>query len=743
MRKVFTLFATFALLISLSSSCDESGDNVETPGTEEGTGGETGGESGDGSDDESDDMTEGGSDITAKVTTTEYVYKTSEAGNDIKIFHVATDTALVGEPKAAIIFFHGGGWSSGSWATFQRHCDYLATQGIVCFSSQYRVTKNNTIANLPEAVSIIDCLRDARSAVRWVKANAEKFNIDPNKIVTSGGSAGGCLAAGISMSDKGIVHSDDPNNDQSLDIAANVLFNPVVNNVANTGFPAYNASGVEASCTAGGFEKTAFSPFSNVGEDTPPTIFLVGEVDEFIPPTTAIEYQRRIEEKGSSCELWIHENRAHSFYNFNGADATGFVATMPYVHDFLRKLGFINDNDSQVTEWLAYYEFKTYSYVDNFLYDTSKATIADDYTKWCTDNSNITMKTLGTNLLTNGDFENGTLEGWTPQEDLYQNIVSDLSYVVEGNHSLLTTGSWQKIWQEVPVVAGERYYFGFTARHTKGSHAVSGEGEANTGSCQLSLRTNPLNGSAQLAVTPSISVNSDTAVWGSAVFGSNVTSVYVTLATSGGFATSDNFYIALAKDREEEITGNKVEGFDPLPEVDVPAGPKPGENMLVNGDFESAESGATGAYGWLVSAGVWVVSPDFAIAGERTLYTKSNWSKLYQVVSLVKGKKYTYGYTGRKSTTHCASGTGSQLGNDNQAMIMGLATISGAKLVEKSESLKLQDGLTDISTTKNQSLVKTFTYEGETAEVAVWLAGYTNNTGYLYYDDVFFKEVVE
>ena len=85
-------------------------------------------------------------------------------------------------------FFHGGGWKDGTPTVFYRHCKYFASRGIVAMSADYRVGRR-------DGAKPAQCVSDAKSAIRWLRQHAEKLGIDPNRIVASGGSAGGHLAA--------------------------------------------------------------------------------------------------------------------------------------------------------------------------------------------------------------------------------------------------------------------------------------------------------------------------------------------------------------------------------------------------------------------------------------------------------------------------------------------------------------------------------------------------------------------
>ena len=91
------------------------------------------------------------------------------------------------QDRPAILIIHGGGWSAGSkndmvYRTLM--IDY-ALKGYVVCNMNYRLTQE---APLPA------CIEDVRSAVSWMKANAKKLGIDPQRIGTYGHSAGGHLS---------------------------------------------------------------------------------------------------------------------------------------------------------------------------------------------------------------------------------------------------------------------------------------------------------------------------------------------------------------------------------------------------------------------------------------------------------------------------------------------------------------------------------------------------------------------
>jgi len=85
-----------------------------------------------------------------------------------------------GRSYPAMVFFFGGGWNGGSTAQFEPHARYFSSRGIVCFLADYRVKKR-------QQTTPFESLKDARSAIRYLRKNAETFHIDPNKIIAVGG----------------------------------------------------------------------------------------------------------------------------------------------------------------------------------------------------------------------------------------------------------------------------------------------------------------------------------------------------------------------------------------------------------------------------------------------------------------------------------------------------------------------------------------------------------------------------
>ena len=148
----------------------------------------------------------------------EEIYKTVGDAK-LRLYVFEPEGHKPGDSRPAIVFFFGGGWRSGSPAQFYEHCKYLASRGMVAMTADYRVSSRH-------GVKALACVADAKSAIRWVRANAKRLGVDPDRIVAGGGSAGGHTAACTGV----VPGLDEPGEDSSISSVPNAmaLFNPAV-----------------------------------------------------------------------------------------------------------------------------------------------------------------------------------------------------------------------------------------------------------------------------------------------------------------------------------------------------------------------------------------------------------------------------------------------------------------------------------------------------------------------------------
>ncbi|MCP4046822.1 MAG: alpha/beta hydrolase, partial [Gammaproteobacteria bacterium] len=140
---------------------------------------------------------------------------------ELKLHIFTPSDHKLSDKRAAIVFFFGGGWNSGSPSQFYPHCSHLASRGMVCMSADYRVRDRNSTT--PR-----ESVMDGKSAVRWIRVNAGELGIDPDRIVAGGGSAGGQVAAATGTTSG--FEEENEDTDVSSRPNALVLFNPVFDN---------------------------------------------------------------------------------------------------------------------------------------------------------------------------------------------------------------------------------------------------------------------------------------------------------------------------------------------------------------------------------------------------------------------------------------------------------------------------------------------------------------------------------
>ena len=124
-----------------------------------------------------------------------------------------------------LILFHGGGWGGGTLRQFRTTCHSFASRGLGTATANYRMlAKAETAKLLPGETRKRVCRTDAKSASRWFKRHAKEFGIDPARIITGGGSAGGHISV-LATTHQGL---NDPVDMKDVDasVVAYLLCNP-------------------------------------------------------------------------------------------------------------------------------------------------------------------------------------------------------------------------------------------------------------------------------------------------------------------------------------------------------------------------------------------------------------------------------------------------------------------------------------------------------------------------------------
>ena len=208
--------------------------------------------------------------------------------------------------RPAVLFFFGGGWKGGTPGQLLPQSLYLAQRGMVAIPCDYRVLSRHGVT--PQ-----DCLRDAKAAIRWARANAARLGIDPARIVAAGESAGGHLAAATALV-PGFEEGAHPETSSMPN--ALVLFNPAVLLSPAEGHPGLLSEASLASISARTQGRPQeISPYHFIRAGLPPSILFHGTKDEAVPFPTVELFAKAMTAAGNRCELKAYEGQPHGFFN--------------------------------------------------------------------------------------------------------------------------------------------------------------------------------------------------------------------------------------------------------------------------------------------------------------------------------------------------------------------------------------------------------------------------------------------
>lgn len=222
-------------------------------------------------------------------------------------------------PFPAIVFIHGGGWHAGSRQGYLGQIQEAARRGYVAVTITYRLMQfDESKKETTTATTIFPAqIHDAKAAIRWLRAIAEKYKVDKNRIGVTGGSAGGHLSllVGLTEPDSNL-EGESGNPSESSRVQA----------VVNFYGPTEMASCYKASSVAWIFRLflggkadeapeayKAASPTTYVSDDDPPVLTIHGDKDELVPLQQAKLLDKKMKAAGVPHTLLVMEGQGHGF----------------------------------------------------------------------------------------------------------------------------------------------------------------------------------------------------------------------------------------------------------------------------------------------------------------------------------------------------------------------------------------------------------------------------------------------
>lgn len=266
----------------------------------------------------------------------EIVYKRL-ASRDLRLFRFSAVKASSEEPRPAVIWIHGGGWKGGTYESFYPLARYTAERGAESFVVEYRLVEDGK-------TSVGDCVADCKSAVRYLRRNAEALGIDPERIAVVGESAGGHLAACVGTLDG----FNDPADDLNVSSRPNalVLYNPLTR-FEGSRFAKFFTDVVSEQEADRAMRE--LSPLLYVRSGLAPTLCVHGLADTVVLPDDSRLFAIAMEQVGNRCDLVLLPDTPHAFLvpNYKSSESD-VVRTLRLADEFLISIGYFSGSPTLV-----------------------------------------------------------------------------------------------------------------------------------------------------------------------------------------------------------------------------------------------------------------------------------------------------------------------------------------------------------------------------------------------------------
>jgi acetyl esterase/lipase len=212
--------------------------------------------------------------------------------------------------RPAVVLIHGGSWTGFDKSTMERMGMFLSRSGFVAFSVDYRLFQSNGKATENAWPAQLD---DVQRAVRWIRANAEKYHVDPNHMGAFGHSAGAQLASLLGL--EGTRDNSDP---------ALAKYSSTVQAVVDVSGPTDFTVNHDADGDAflmkflgGDYAHHSelwrdASPAFHVSKQSPPFLIFHGTQDQEVPIAQAQELADKLKQAGDSVEF-VKVDDVHTF----------------------------------------------------------------------------------------------------------------------------------------------------------------------------------------------------------------------------------------------------------------------------------------------------------------------------------------------------------------------------------------------------------------------------------------------
>ena len=268
------------------------------------------------------------SEVTKVLFPTGYESKIDEVYTKVNDWYGRLDlyyNPLSTKPTPVVLHIHGGGWNHGTKEGQTGFSSYFKA-GFAVVNVEYRLVQ---VATAPAAIE------DIRTALHYIKENAKKLNIDPDKIVIEGGSSGAHLALMVGLLENNRIFDTNCSSELGMKVAA------IISNYAPSDLPSLLInSTLTNSLTKWLGDKAnnsefiaSVSPLTYIKKTSPPVFIVHGNADKIIPYSQSVTLQKKLNETGVYNEFITVEGGGHGSFEKEKKTEINLALI-----DFLRKV---------------------------------------------------------------------------------------------------------------------------------------------------------------------------------------------------------------------------------------------------------------------------------------------------------------------------------------------------------------------------------------------------------------------